>query len=69
MYSAIRSPVSSARLCLFTLEASLNSGHSTRYLGNEVLKLAEEGYAPLFAYEEAIGYLHGEVVRDKDGVS
>ncbi|ORY87393.1 hypothetical protein BCR35DRAFT_320944 [Leucosporidium creatinivorum] len=40
-----------------------------KYLGNEVLKLAEEGYAPLFAYEEAIGYLHGEVVRDKDGVT
>lgn len=40
-----------------------------KYLGNEVLKLAEEGYTPLFAYEEAIGYLTGTEIRDKDGVS
>lgn len=39
-----------------------------RYLGNECLKLAED-YHPLFAFEEAIGYLHGTEIKDKDGVS
>jgi phosphoglucomutase len=38
-------------------------------LGNEVLQLEKEGYAPLFAYEEAIGYLNGTEIRDKDGVT
>ncbi|SCV69727.1 BQ2448_1121 [Microbotryum intermedium] len=40
-----------------------------KYLGNECLILEANGYKPLFAYEEAIGYLHGSVIRDKDGVT
>ncbi|SGY14219.1 BQ5605_C010g06107 [Microbotryum silenes-dioicae] len=40
-----------------------------KYLGNECLTWEAKGYEPLFAYEEAIGYLHGSVVRDKDGVT
>lgn len=41
---------------------------SCRYLGNAVLELAAEGKEALFAFEEAIGYLNGHEIRDKDGV-
>ncbi|MET0387311.1 MAG: phospho-sugar mutase, partial [Polyangiales bacterium] len=33
------------------------------------LALASEGYRPVLAFEEAIGYCIGELVRDKDGVA
>ncbi|KAK4057257.1 hypothetical protein OIO90_001754 [Microbotryomycetes sp. JL221] len=39
-----------------------------KFLGNEALKLVEQGYETIFEYEEAIGYAHGEL-RDKDGVT
>lgn len=31
-------------------------------------KLEADGFAPLFAYEEAIGFANGSTIRDKDGV-
>lgn len=34
-----------------------------------MIKLQEEGYNPMFAYEEAIGFMNGTEIRDKDGVS
>ncbi|RHZ83008.1 hypothetical protein Glove_100g20 [Diversispora epigaea] len=40
-----------------------------KWLGNAAIKLSKEGYKVLFAYEEAIGFMIGEVVRDKDGIS
>lgn len=40
----------------------------SRYLGNEALRLEKEGYVCPFAYEEAIGYMAGTTIRDKDGV-
>ncbi|KAM0745899.1 phosphoglucomutase 1, partial [Meredithblackwellia eburnea MCA 4105] len=40
-----------------------------KYLGNEALVLGTEGLECAFAYEEAIGFMVGDVVRDKDGVS
>jgi phosphoglucomutase len=40
-----------------------------RYLGNEALELEEQGYSPQFAYEEAIGYMNGTNIKDKDGVT
>ena len=39
-----------------------------KYLGNECARLSALGMDPVFAYEEAIGYLQGRDVRDKDGV-
>ncbi|GAA5958555.1 hypothetical protein JCM10213_001808, partial [Rhodosporidiobolus nylandii] len=40
-----------------------------KWIGNEMLRLEEEGYDPIFAYEEAIGFMHGREVKDKDGVT
>lgn len=40
-----------------------------KWLGNEALKLKEEGLFPIFAFEEAIGYMIGDTVADKDGIS
>lgn len=40
-----------------------------KYLGNEALEMEKEGLTCLFAYEEAIGYMHGSTLRDKDGVT
>ncbi|CAG8495313.1 6602_t:CDS:10 [Diversispora eburnea] len=40
-----------------------------KWLGNAAIKLSKEGYKVLFAYEEAIGFMIGEIVRDKDGIS
>lgn len=34
-----------------------------------MIKLQQEGYNPMFAYEEAIGFMNGTEIRDKDGVS
>jgi phosphomannomutase len=33
------------------------------------LKLVEEGYFAPFGYEEAIGFMFGDEIRDKDGVA
>lgn len=40
-----------------------------KWLGNAATELTRNGYKVLFAYEEAIGFMIGEVVRDKDGIS
>jgi phosphomannomutase len=40
-----------------------------KWLGNEALKLKEKGFIPIFAFEEAIGYMIGDIVADKDGIS
>ena len=32
------------------------------------MKLADEGYDVPFGYEEAIGYMFGSEIRDKDGI-
>ena len=40
-----------------------------KWLGTQALKLEEQGYTVLFAFEEAIGFMFGQVQHDKDGVS
>ncbi|KEI39491.1 uncharacterized protein L969DRAFT_49228 [Mixia osmundae IAM 14324] len=40
-----------------------------KYLGNRALDLDQQGYSCEFAYEEAIGYMNGSIIRDKDGIS
>lgn len=39
-----------------------------KWIGNEIIKLKQDGYKCLFAFEEAIGYLCGDYMYDKDGV-
>jgi phosphomannomutase len=40
-----------------------------KWLGNRAIDLQSEGYETVFAYEEAIGFMCYDLVRDKDGVS
>ncbi|CAB4384192.1 unnamed protein product [Rhizophagus irregularis] len=40
-----------------------------KWLGNKAIDLNQQGYEVLFAYEEAIGFMIGNIVKDKDGVS
>ncbi|KAG6820796.1 hypothetical protein H0H93_011561 [Arthromyces matolae] len=40
-----------------------------KFIGNTALNLVEEGYEVPFGYEEAIGYMFGSDIRDKDGVA
>lgn len=39
-----------------------------KFMGNRTEQLEKEGKTVLFAYEEAIGFCFGNIVRDKDGV-
>lgn len=38
-------------------------------MGNRAYKLANEGYKVIYAFEESIGYMCGDEVLDKDGIS
>jgi phosphoglucomutase len=40
-----------------------------KFIGNTALNLVAEGYEVPFGYEEAIGYMFGSEIRDKDGVA
>ncbi|TCD63890.1 Phosphoglucomutase-3 [Steccherinum ochraceum] len=40
-----------------------------KFIGNTALTLVQEGYEVPFGYEEAIGYMFGSEIRDKDGVA
>jgi phosphomannomutase len=40
-----------------------------KYIGNSALTLVEQGFEVPFAYEEAIGFMIGSEIRDKDGVA
>ena len=40
-----------------------------KYIGNAALALAEQGFEVPFGYEEAIGFMIGSEIRDKDGVA
>ena len=40
-----------------------------KWLGNVAQDLQRQGYEPVYAYEEAIGYMFPSVVWDKDGIA
>jgi phosphomannomutase len=40
-----------------------------KYIGNTALDLIKAGYDVPFGYEEAIGFMLGNEIRDKDGVA
>ena len=40
-----------------------------KHIGATALALEEDGYEVPFAYEEAIGYMFGSDIKDKDGVA
>jgi phosphomannomutase len=40
-----------------------------KWLGNKAIALRQQGFQVLFAFEEAIGFMVGNIVPDKDGVS
>jgi len=40
-----------------------------KYIGNTAITLADEGYEVPFGYEEAIGFMFGSQIRDKDGIA
>jgi len=51
--------------CTFTM--TLLQGF--KFIGNTALQLVAEGLEVPFGYEEAIGYMFGSQIRDKDGVA
>ena len=40
-----------------------------KWLGNVAQDLQRQGYDPVYAYEEAIGYMFSSIVWDKDGIA
>lgn len=40
-----------------------------KYIGNRAQELENEGFNVVFGYEEAIGFMIGSQIRDKDGIS
>ena len=40
-----------------------------KYIENTALDLVNQGYDVPFGYEEAIGYMFGSQIRDKDGIA
>ena len=40
-----------------------------KWMGNKSLDLVDKGYFAPYAFEEAIGYMFGDIVRDKDGIA
>lgn len=50
----------------FRFEESLTG---FKWIGNMAKQLEKDGYEVVFAFEEAIGFTVGDIVKDKDGVS
>jgi len=68
----LASTVSSKILNTFAKKEGLNFTETLtgfKHMGNQTHKLIKSGETVLFAYEEAIGFMCGTEVLDKDGVS
>jgi phosphoglucomutase len=48
---------------------SLTGSQGFKFIGNTALALVEEGFEVPFGYEEAIGFMFGPNIRDKDGIA
>lgn len=71
-YALLNSTVSSKMLgALARVEGMHHEETLTgfKWMGNRTEQLAKEGIEVIFAYEEAIGFMFGRNVLDKDGVS
>ena len=52
-----------------TVRIGVDIAPGFKFIGNTALNLVAEGYEVPLGYEEAIGYMFGSEIRDKDGVS
>jgi phosphoglucomutase/phosphopentomutase len=52
--------------CCFLLQETLTG---FKWMGSKTAELQAQGKRVLFAYEEAIGFMCGTAVLDKDGIS
>lgn len=48
---------------------SLSASEGFKFIGNTALDLVTQGFEVPFGYEEAIGFMFGSEIRDKDGVA
>ena len=51
------------------MNCSAQNFQGFKYIGNTAIKLENEGYSVPFGYEEAIGYMFGSNIHDKDGIA
>ena len=56
-------------LALSHCSASQETLTGFKWMGNRAHELLKQGHDVLFAYEEAIGFMFGITVLDKDGIS
>ncbi|KAG8937277.1 Phosphoglucomutase-3 [Tulasnella sp. 418] len=81
-YQASGEPIEKLAMVASTVSSKMIGGMATRegfkftesltgfkYIGNTALDLQAKGFSVPFGYEEAIGFMIGDEIRDKDGVN
>jgi hypothetical protein len=56
-------------MCIEPINSTSLDPTGFKYIGNTALDLAKTGLHVPFGYEEAIGFMFGDEIRDKDGVA